>query len=568
MGTTRSVASSLILMLQECGISRVFGIPGGTISPVFDALLDTKIKFVSCQHETMAVYSARGYARATNRPGTVLVTSGPGILNAITGIAAAHATEAPIIVIAGDVATSSAGRGALQDGGPGGLDLVHMLAPITKFSMSLVRGSRAAPLVAEAITAAMAPPRGPVFLNLPVDVARMQIAAMTRHTAPTLPPGSAIESSRRIQDACRRVAGMLVEARRPVLLAGIGARHAQAGPLLLQLAETADCPVITDIEGKGIIPESHPLALGVIGVGARGSAAAYIKEGVDLIISVGSRFDDTTTNNYGIIREGVETLVQLDYDRRRLGRGYAADYTFACEIPLALEGILRELPALGGAAAETRRELRLALRTSPPPVRAQLGAPPHDPRSAATTLIQQFDQTTVFTADIGNHMLFTAECLESENPERFHVDVGLGGMGSGLGTAIGLQLGYGSERQVVCVIGDGGLLMVGNEIATCVEQKLPLVIAVFNDGHLGMVRHGYERIYGRSDPYTTPRVNIAEYARSLGAQGVYVDSEATLKRALREPRTVPLVLDIPINPRVEAQNPREATVNFPSLPSE
>jgi acetolactate synthase I/II/III large subunit len=558
MGAVCSVARLMIRMLEERGIDRIFGIPGGPISPLFDACLDTNIEIVPCQHETMAVYAARGYARATGRPAVVMVTSGPGILNAVTGIAAAFQNEAPVIVIAGDVATTSAGRGVLQDGGPAGLDILGMLRRITKRSDVLHRPSRAAPLLDEALTAAMSFPRGPVFLSIPVDIAR----APAIHTQSCSAPVSLGAPS---PDVCAQIAGRLSRANRPVLFAGLGARNAEAGSLLLEIAEAIGCPIITDVEGKGVIPESHPLALGVFGVGGRGVAASYLeRERPDVILGVGARFDDTTTSNYSLLLEGDRTFIQVDYDPRRLGRGYPVTQVVASDIRLALEGIHRELPRASPAELQARKSELADLQVVNSRVEARLGAPPHNPRAVAAVLRRCFGPDTVFTSDIGNHLLFTAESLELELPDTFHVDVGLGGMGSGLGTAIGLQLGYGTSRQVVCVMGDGCLLMTGNEISTCVQQKIPLLIAVFNDGQLGMVRHGDERVFGRARSHSTPRINIADYARALGARGVYVENDAALKSALAERPVGPLVLDIPIDPEVRALNPRESALNFPA----
>src|SRR5262245_44425186 len=214
-----TVASALLDLLQQHGIDRVFGIPGGPISPLYDACLDTSIELVTSQHETMAVYEAIGYAQATGRPGVVLVTSGPGILNAITGIAAAQLNEVPLLVLAGDVATGAAGRGALQDSGPGGLCVETMLHPVTKMAEGVLHARRALPMLEQALSVIMGHPRGAAVLRLPIDITRHPATASTALEAAVIPRPPELPTP-----TAARIAELLARAERPLLLAGVGAR--------------------------------------------------------------------------------------------------------------------------------------------------------------------------------------------------------------------------------------------------------------------------------------------------------------------------------------------------------
>lgn len=556
-----TIAHALLAALRRLGTDRLFGIPGGPISPLYDAALDVDLEVLVFQHETMAVHAAAGYALSTGRPGVVLVTSGPGVLNAVTGVASAHCGEVPLLLLGGDVARRNAARGALQDGGPCGLGLEPMLAPITKRTEGLAHPSRAVHMLHHAWSVAMSHPRGPVFLRLPFDLSRGPADGL-----PLAGPAPASPLPEPDAGTCRRVAGWLGEARRPALYAGLGARQSGAREALMRLAEAACCPVVADIEGKGVFPESHPLCLGVYGVGGRGPAGGYLEAGVDLLLTVGARLDDTTTVGFSPVFERARRLVQLDYAASRLGRAFHPGVAMACDLPLALERIAGALPPLAPEARSARLEALSRLRASESPAEPEgRTGPPHDPRRVAAALRRGFGPRAAFTADIGNHMLFAAQALAVDHADELYVPVGLGAMCSGIGAAIGMQLASGRRRQVVAICGDGGLLMCGNEIATCSRYGIPLVFAVFNDGQLGMVVHGFQNTYGRSPDHRTPPFDIPAYARSLGADGVRVEDLGMLETAAARPRGGrPLVLDIPVDPDVRPVNPRAATLNFAS----
>ncbi len=547
----RSAAGELVADLKARGIDKVFCIPGGTIAPVLDSLLDVGIEFVVCQHETMAVYAASAYAEISGKPGVIVVTSGPGVLNAVTGIAAAYHAEVPLIVLCGEVAQRAAGKGALQDGGPTGLDLAQAMGPFTKRSESLMHTTAVGPMMDRAFAAALSVPAGPVLLRLPVDVTG---SPGTRGKAVVSEPTAAPAPH---EKTCAEIARLLSTAKRPLIWAGIGARRAKAGASLRMLAEASGCRVITDVEAKGLFPETHPLSAGVFGVGGRGPAAALLAQGVDLLITVGARLDDTTTNNFSPVVQKAEKVVQLDHDARRLGRSYGASISMHCDLVAALDTVAAMMPK--------RQRFDEVLPSAPTaePV-AALGRAPHDPRAVVRELARLVGPDAVWSCDIGNHMLFAASELALERPDSFYVSIGLGGMGSGIGYGIGLTLAHGDARPVVSVCGDGGMLMVGNELATCAKYRIPTLFVVFNDGHLNMVQHGLERVFGRSMSCVTPKVDFCAYARSLGVEAHRVNGPGDLSIVKTWLREAPLLLEVPVDPAFKAANPREDTINFPS----
>ncbi len=511
------------------------------------------MKVVTCQHESMAVYAAAGYARVTGRPGVVAVTSGPGALNALTGLAAASRDELPVLVLSGESDMRNFGRAPLQDGSASGLDLMAMVRPITKFAELALRPERAAVAVDQALSLINQAPYGTAFVSLPINLTHNSVVAAR---LPSL-------ISRGLEPdtgTCRRIAALLAGATRPAIMLGVGAKRAGLGQLVIEIAETLRIPVFTDIEGKGVFPESHPQSLGVFGVGGRGPAPRYLADPVDVLLTIGCRFDDTSTLGYAeVLRPEQGMLIQLDHDPQRVGRSYAPDVAMCADLGRTLQCIQELLPTLAPHVLLSRdraiRECRLDF-VSPELVRPLESRAPHDPRLVAPRVREVFGPDVVFCCDIGNHMLFTAQNLEVDRPDGFWVSLGLGGMGSGLGTAIGLQLAYGDARQVVCMIGDGGLLMVGNDLATCVRYEIPLVTVVFNDRRLGMVDDGFGELFGRCPDFSTPNVDIVNYARALGMASVRIEVLSEIEAVVQAHAGRPLLLEVPIDPSVKPNNTR------------
>lgn len=550
------VADQLVETLRVAGVERVFGIPGGAISPLYDALIDSGIEVVVAQHEGMAMYMAYGHARATGTPGVVMVTSGPGVLNTATGLAAARLDEVPLVLVSGDVKGEQSGRGVLQDGGVHGLDILGVVRPLVKHAASVPHGGRAVAALQQAIDLSLVHPRGPVVLNLSMDAA----GTATPPSRFRLGLGALRPAE---DDVCARVAEGLATATRPVLWLGLGARLAGLGPDIFRIAERARCPVITDVEAKGLFPESHALSLGMFGVGSRGLAERYLADGTDLLITLGARLDDTTTSGFSDLLR-AETMIQLDHDPERLNRSYDFDLGVVCDLLETVRRIERltspPSPHLFLARDGALREARRSVVT---PAVPELTRAPHHPVATIRALQRLLPKDTVFTSDIGNHLLFAAQNLQLDKPDSFHVSNGLGGMGSGVGTAIGLALALRGQRTVVGICGDGSFRMVGNELATCAAHRIPVVLAVLDDGQLGMVEHGNGRVFGRSGFCESPPVDVVGYARALGADGVRIESARDLERAVSRIGGGPLVLHFPTRADVRAANPRADVFAFP-----
>jgi len=532
--------------------TRLFGLPGGTISPVFDAAEGAGLEIVATQHECAAVFMATGEARASDGVGVVAVTSGPGLLNTINGLAAAREDESPLVLLVGDVRRSSAGRGALQDGSALGLDARTILRPVTKAVHSPQTPEQAIASVESAFREAREGRAGPVVVILPVDVGRAEIEeSATRLRARTTL--AAIDDT-----TATEIAHALRKARRPMVLVGIGGREDRAlAQVLITMAETMAVPVATDAEGKGVFPESHPLSLGVFGVGGSALSLAYARE-ADVVVTVGARLDDTTTLGYDpVLRPRDGLLVQLDSVESRLGRSYRADLSAQGNLAASCTRIAESAPLLDLEVLGRRRlaltELR---RRHPERVVRELKAMPFDPRDIPAALQDAYGPQAVFTSDIGNHLLFALSGLVVDRRDGFFVSHGTASMGSGIITAMGLQLGFGMGRPVVAICGDGGMLMVGNDLATCARYGIPVTFAVFRDGSLGMVQQGFSRLYGRSPDFTLPPVDLIGWAQSLGARAIRIESQDQLRRVAAEPYRGPTLLELPVDPTIAPTNPR------------
>jgi acetolactate synthase-1/2/3 large subunit len=533
-----SAARNMLRAFEQQGVRAAFGIPGGLISPLFDALADVpNVRLVSTRHEAMAGFAAMGHAVATGKPALVLTTSGPGITNALTAIAAADAEELPLVVIGGEVATSATSRGAFQDASTNAIDAVAMMRTMTRWSARVESPAAAAAMAARAFRAATGPKPGPVFLSVPLDVGNGLAAGAPPTFVAAAPPPAAPDLG-----VSAKVALALARASRPLLVVGNGARS--AAHEVRELAEATGCPVVCTAHGKGIFPDSHPLHLGIIGFGAHPSAREYVESGPDVVLIVGSRLGDFATDGWALPLGGTAATFQIDRDGTLLGRNYPLTLAIVADAAAALRGILAALPATAARKRRSppkRREVR--------PESAASDAAPLKPARVLGALQEAFPDA-FWTSDIGEHCAHVVHRVRIESPDRFRAMLGFASMGSGIGTAIGVRHAR-PDLPVVCVCGDGGFAMHAGDMLTCVENGIDVVFVVLNDGRWNMVHHGFQAVYGREPP-SLPRsvANLALVASGFGALGVRIESaqdlDASRLRALAALGR-PLVLDVRVD---------------------
>ncbi len=531
-----TVAHALLDVLRAEGLRTVFGLPGGTVMPVYDALGDRpELRVITTRHETAAVFAAMGHARVSPEPVLVLVTSGPGLTNTLTGLAAAAAEELPIVVVAGEVATSSVGRFALQDGSASGLDVLALTRPIARRAERVERPEHVGSVLRRALTEARGQRPGPVVLALPIDVARAEhgcIADAPLCRPPVLAPDSA---------ACARAARVLARARRPFFVLGRGARGEGVADRVTTLARHLGAGVAVTAHGKGAFPETDPHWAGVLGFGGHREALERLAA-ADVVLVVGSRLGDLATNAWTALpRTGCE-LVQIDRDAGAIGRNHPVAVGVVGDARAALEALVGHLPAEPRAATEAKAPAPGAITTAGP------GHGVH-PIGLLSALERAMPRDSIVTVDVGEHSAFAVHELRVEHPDRFHFFTGLGSMGSGIGAAIGIGAAR-PQARVVAICGDGGMAMHGGELLTCVENDLAVTFVVFNDGRYRMVDAGLVHMFGRRSPGLPTRVaDWAAIARAVGARAETITSVEQL-RAEHFQGPGPLVLDVRIDPDV------------------
>jgi acetolactate synthase I/II/III large subunit len=529
-------ADALVEILIAQGVEVIFGLPGGPISPLIDALLDRpEIRLVNTRSEGAALFAAAGYAHASGKLGVALVTTGPGVLNAMTGLTSAFCDGLPVLLLAGEVAKRNFGRGALQDGSAYGLQIVEMLRKVTKYAAEVNEPARAPALLRAAIHTAMTGPRGPVALTLPMDTTLAKIEAAPHLIAPAVMPGALAPEAGDAAERIMRATG------RGLLFVGSGVRRGNAPQRLVELAERVQWPVVTTPKAKGVFPDDHPLSLGVFGMGGHISAYDYLQEGVDSIVAVGTSFNELSTDGWSELLEPSGALVHVDVDERQFGRAYPC----TLGIVATAERFFAEM-----AARMPQAPLRQfgGVRRHVLPLGSGAGLPMHHALGEIQKLLPA---DTIYTVDSGEHFVFATHYLKLVRPDSYVVMTGLGSMGQSVPAAIGVQLAN-PDRVVATIVGDGSFAMNAFEIATAVNARLPLVIFVINDGRLGMVEIGATTVYGRTAQFPTGPMNVPQLAAALGAQTLVAEEFGQMRDAdLMELRKRgPVVVDVRIDPTI------------------
>jgi acetolactate synthase-1/2/3 large subunit len=471
---------ALVRCLENAGVEYIFGLSGGAALPMFDALVGSKVKLILVRHEQGAAHMADGYARATGRPGVVLVTSGPGATNTITGILTAHMDSVPMIVLTGQTISSMLGKDAFQEA-----DVFGTTMPVVKHSY-LVKSTNDIPrIIREAFHIASSGRPGPVLIDIPKDYSSGTFSGdlYPEMDLPGYHPGEGDP----IEAQVMAIATALNKSRRPLILAGHGALHANAAEALLALAEKLKAPVTTTLLGKGVFPESHPLALGMLGMHGTAYANKAVVE-CDLIMSVGSRYDDRIIGKASMFcRDAVR--IHIDIDPSEFGRMIKCDHYCKGDARKVLEQLL---PLVGELKTEPWLETLDGYKKRYP-----LGYKLRGGLKMQHILDVLNDMTkgeAIVVTDVGQHQMWAAQFCKTEIPHTWLSSGGAGTMGYGLPAGIGAALGN-PKRQVWVVCGDGGFQMTMSELATAAVNKIPVKVLVLNNRYLGMVRQWQTLFY-------------------------------------------------------------------------
>jgi acetolactate synthase I/II/III large subunit len=527
---TRMLGSDAILRSLEAeGVEIMFGIPGGAILPTYDAIArGTTVRHVLARHEQGAGHMAEGYARASGKVGVAIATSGPGATNLVTAIADAWMDSTPIVCITGQVRSDLIGTDAFQE-----TDATGITMPIVKHSW-LVQDVRELPhTIKAAFHVARTGRPGPVLVDVAKDVqeAEIDFSYPDEVNLPGWRPPSKVHE-RQVHEAAKAIA----ESRQPIVYAGGGVINANASSELLALVEAARLPAVVTLMGKGCLPDSHPLNYGAPGM--HGSKYAnWALNKADLIIAVGTRFDDRVTGKVSAFAPGAK-VIHFDIDAAEVGKIRTADIPVVGPLRLALAQLTRDVKALEARDPVDRTPWHIQLQEwrALYPYKYRRSEGVLKPQTVIETLRDLTSGSdVVWTTGVGQHQMWAMQYLVCEKPRTFITSGGLGTMGYGLPAAVGAKAAR-PEATVVCIDGDGCFQMTCQELATAALERLPIVVVIINNGWLGMVRQWQELFYAEryAETHLTKQVpDYAQLAEALGGTGFVVESEDDLESTLR-----------------------------------
>lgn len=526
-------AQAVVEALTREGVEYVFGLPGGACLPLFDALYDAKFKVILVRHEQGAVHMAEGYARSTGRPGVVVVTSGPGATNTVTGIADAYMDSIPLVVITGQVKSFLIGNDAFQEA-----DVTGITRPITKHSYLVKNVNDLPRILKEAFTIATGGRPGPVLIDFPSDISLQTVDFQ-------YPSEVNVRGFKPVVEAhsgqIKKAAEMIMASKRPVIYTGGGVVISGAAKELIEFVEKTQAPCTNTLMGLGSVPGTHPLFMGMLGMHGTVFANRAVHES-DLLIAVGARFDDRVT---GDLKKFAPTakIIHIDVDPSAISKNVKVDVPIVGDV----KQVLIELNKLVGKTDTKEWVANIEKWKKESPLRYKDDSDLIRPQYAIQRLCDILGSDAIVSTDVGQHQMWAAQYYKLNGPNQFLTSGGLGTMGYGFPAAIGAQFAF-PNKTVVCITGDGSIQMNIQEMATAVINKLPVKIAIINNNYLGMVRQWQETFYNHrySSSTMNGNPNFVALAKAYGATGRCVTRKNEVDEAIEWSKTItdrPCVLD-------------------------
>ncbi len=525
-----SGAEITIRCLEEEGVEYIFGYPGGAVLFIYDALFQQdRVKHILVRHEQAALHAADAYARATGRPGVALVTSGPGVTNAVTGIATAYMDSIPMVVISGQVPTAAIGLDAFQE-----VDTVGITRPCVKHNFLVKRVEDLAETMKKAFYVATTGRPGPVLVDIPKDVSQQvteflypaQIEMRSYNPVVKGHPG-----------LIRQAVQMLLEARRPMVYAGGGVVLGEASEFLTRLVRELGVPCTNTLMGLGSYPATDPQFVGMLGMHGTYEANLAMHH-CDVLLAVGARFDDRVIGNTRHFFVEGRRIIHIDIDPSSISKRVRVDVPIVGDV----REVLQEMQRL---VAETPQRLDpVALKQWWHQIGEWRGREcMHYERSdtlikpqfVVETLYQVTQGDAIITSDVGQHQMWAAQYYKFDKPRRWLNSGGLGTMGFGLPAAMGAQLAF-PDQVVACITGEASIQMCIQELSTCKQYHLPVKIVNLNNRYLGMVRQWQQILHGNrySESYMDALPDFVKLAESYGHVGIRIENPADVEGALRE----------------------------------
>lgn len=525
----------IVESLIKENVEYMFGYPGGVVIPIFHELYNAPIKFILSRHEQGAIHAADGYARASGRPGVVLATSGPGATNLITGIATAHLDSIPLVVFTGQVSTAMIGNDAFQE-----VDVTGITRPISKHNYLVQDIGDLARIIKEAFYIATTGRPGPVVIDVPVDISNAMHKfeypdeISIRGYKPTYDghPGQ-------IQKACK----LIEESKKPVIYAGGGVVLSDASDELRQFVSKTGIPITTTLLGMGIYPETDPLSLEMLGMHGT-YYANYAVHHSDLLIAIGARFDDRVTGKISEFAPDAK-VIHIDIDPASVSKNVMVDVPIVGDC----KKILTEMNKIINAPEITTWVKEVQKIKKDHPLHYDESSDPDEikPQYVIEQLFAQTKGDAVITTEVGQHQMWAAQFFKYTQPRTFISSGGLGTMGFGLPAAIGAQFAR-PDKRVIDIAGDGSIQMNIQELIVGAQHRLPIIIAILNNGFLGMVRQWQQLFWDKRYSHTC--INFApdfiKLAEAYGCAGIRVEKKSDVIPAIQKALKItdrPIIID-------------------------
>jgi acetolactate synthase-1/2/3 large subunit len=548
-------AQILMKSLEDEGVETIFGLPGGTVVPLYDAIFDSPIKHVLVRHEQAAAHAADGFSRAGDRVGVCVATSGPGATNLVTGIATAHMDSSPLVAVTGQVSTSALGTDAFQEAHILGISL-----PIVKHSMQVRTPEEIPQAIGDAMFIASTGRPGPVVVDFPVDIQKAR-GEYARPGGLSYPGYSAElpEDLERLEEAAR----LIREANFPVLIAGNGVNISRAFDQLKNFCEKLELPVATSLLGKGSIAGDHPNSLGMVGMHGNAVVNRALDK-ADVVIIVGSRLSDRSTGKHAEFARNA-SIIHIDIDVAEIHKNIEANVSILGDAGKILDLLTSEASGQNSSQRRAWMEDLRRMDADEPLGRVAKDSEVH-PWQVFDALDDVLKGEAIVTTEVGQHQMWAAQYHRAKHPRHFLTSGGLGTMGFGIPASIGAHFAR-PDLPIICIAGDGSAMMNIQELDTYARYNLPIKVILLDNNCLGMVRQWQQLFYDErfSNTVYTRCPDFVKIAQGMGVEAFLADDPAKLRasieRAVETPGPVLVHIPIPQRQNVFPMVPAGASLN-------
>ena len=531
---------AIIESLKNMGVKTIFGYPGGQTIPFYDMLYDADMDHILVRHEQCAAHAADGYARASGRVGVCLATSGPGATNLVTGIGTAYMDSSPIVAITGQVPTHLIGNDAFQEA-----DIIGITMPIVKYSYQPKNPDMIPSIIKSSFEIASTGRPGPVLIDVPKEVQEGELTEFKDDLIETPGYNPTVKGNIR---QIKKASELIKQSKKPMILAGAGVIISNACCELKKLAETINAPVMTSLLGKGAFDETSDLALGMLGMHGRKVSNDYINES-DLLIAIGVRFSDRTTDRLDSFAPDTK-VIHIDIDPAEIGKNVEVDLPIVGDARNTLSSLNKVLKDYKSSPEVNEWADMIKQKKKELLPRVTYDDVPLKPQTVIKEIAEALNPEAILTTDVGQNQMWAAHFFDTQKPRKFISSGGLGTMGFGFPAAIGAKVAC-PDDTVVSINGDGGFLMVCQELATVKEYDIPVIAVVLENRTLGMVYQWQSLLYNERHSQTLlgNSPDFVKLAESFGVNGVRVTKPGETKEALssaikdNEPVLLNVVID-------------------------